>query len=172
MMRMLSAGGMPVLVDGERGADEDNPGGYYELEQVKRTRQDSSWLAQAPGKAVKVIYLLLSDLPAAYHYRVLFMSRRLDEVMASQRLMLARRGIEPDDDQDEQRLAGLLSGHAEQIKVRLMKLPNFKLLDVSYNALLADPRQSAEAVQNFLGVELDLARMTSVVDPALYRQRG
>jgi hypothetical protein len=35
MMQMLSAGGMPVLSDGQRSADANNPRGYYELEPVK-----------------------------------------------------------------------------------------------------------------------------------------
>ena len=32
MMRMLDSGGMPVLIDVVRGADIDNPRGYYEFE--------------------------------------------------------------------------------------------------------------------------------------------
>ena len=35
-MQMLAAGGMPVLIDGERQADADNPRGYYEWERIKR----------------------------------------------------------------------------------------------------------------------------------------
>jgi hypothetical protein len=35
MMRMLDAGGVPILSDGEREADIDNPKGYYELERVE-----------------------------------------------------------------------------------------------------------------------------------------
>ena len=34
-MRMLQAGGMPLVVDGVRAADEDNPVGYFEVERVK-----------------------------------------------------------------------------------------------------------------------------------------
>ena len=43
MMRMLEAGGVPVLVDHVRTADEDNPEGYYEFERVKKIEQDSAW---------------------------------------------------------------------------------------------------------------------------------
>lgn len=32
IMRILKAGGMEVLTDNMRHADEDNPHGYYELE--------------------------------------------------------------------------------------------------------------------------------------------
>jgi len=30
MMQMLQAGGMPLLIDGLRPADADNPNGYWE----------------------------------------------------------------------------------------------------------------------------------------------
>src|SRR5687768_12382196 len=83
MMRALQAGGLPVLADGLRAADEDNPHGYFELEQVKRTVADPSWIAQARGHAVKVIARLLPDLPPGQHYKVLFMRRDLDEVLRS-----------------------------------------------------------------------------------------
>ncbi len=38
-----------------RAADRDNPRGYYEFERVKKTKQDPSWLADARGKAVKMV---------------------------------------------------------------------------------------------------------------------
>src|SRR5690242_7444054 len=88
MMRMLEHGGIPVLTDRVRTADDDNPNGYYEFEAVKQTRKDPSWLAGREGKAVKMVYRLLYDLPADRNYRVLFMRRKLEEVLASQRTML------------------------------------------------------------------------------------
>ena len=92
MMRMLESGGIPVLIDGVRDADEDNPQGYYEYEPVKKTKEDTTWLQQASGKAVKMVYQLLYDLPPHYQYRVVFMRRRMSEVLASQKIMLNRRG--------------------------------------------------------------------------------
>ena len=50
MMRMLESGGMEVVADHERVADEDNPRGYYEFEPVKKTKEDPSWLEEAGGK--------------------------------------------------------------------------------------------------------------------------
>ena len=36
MMNMLRAGGVPIVADGLRTADDDNPKGYFELERVKQ----------------------------------------------------------------------------------------------------------------------------------------
>ena len=96
-MKMLEAGGMPILADGIRTADISNPKGYYEYEPVKELDKggDVAWLAEARGKAVKIISFLLTWLPETYDYRVIFMQRDLREVLASQNAMLAHRGEAP-----------------------------------------------------------------------------
>jgi hypothetical protein len=78
MMQMLVAGGMTPLTDGERAADLDNPRGYLEWERIKTLAKDPECIAEAEGKAVKVISQLLLLLPAGHEYRVLFMQRPLD----------------------------------------------------------------------------------------------
>ena len=170
MMQMLEAGGLPPLTDGERTADDDNPRGYYEYEAVKSTRQDPSWLAAAPGHVVKMVHVLLQDLPPQYAYRVVFMTRALAEVVRSQRVMLERAGRAPKLP-DEQLRAVYASQYAK-MQQWLSKQPNFDVLWVDYNALIADPAPAVAAVGAFLGGELDEAAMRAVIDPDLYRQRG
>src|SRR5437763_895686 len=94
MMQMLQAGGLLPLTDGLRPADESNPRGYFEYEPVKRLRTDRSWLPQARGHAVKVIHLLLRELPldGSLAYRIVFMRRPIEEVLASQHALLQRAG--------------------------------------------------------------------------------
>jgi hypothetical protein len=77
MMQMLAAGGMPVLTDGERRADIDNPRGYYEWERIKRLPQEPECIDEAEGKAVKVVSQLLFALPAKRNYQILFVERLL-----------------------------------------------------------------------------------------------
>ena len=93
-MKMLAAGGMPILTDGVRTADESNPKGYYELEAVKELHKqaDMRWLFDARGKAVKIVSFLLTWLPETHDYKVIFMQRDLREVMASETTMLQKRG--------------------------------------------------------------------------------
>src|SRR5213593_4363024 len=103
-MKMLEAGGMPILADGIRTPDISNPKGYYEFEPVKGLDKggDVAWLAEARGKAVKIISFLLTWLPEHYDYRVIFMQRDLREVLASQNAMLAHRGEPSGSAADEQ----------------------------------------------------------------------
>ncbi|MGI9427331.1 MAG: hypothetical protein ACR2NM_01650, partial [Bythopirellula sp.] len=93
MMQMLVAGGISPLTDGNREADASNPKGYYEYDKATQLRSDSAWLGEAKGKVVKIVAQLLTELPAEIdgkpaYYRVVFMDRDLDEVLASQHTML------------------------------------------------------------------------------------
>jgi hypothetical protein len=170
MMEMLEAGGMPVLTDSIRTADEDNPKGYYEFEQVKQIEQDQTWLPEARGKVVKMIAALLKHLPAEYHYRIVFMHRDIEEVLASQRQMLIRRG-EPTDTIGDGKMAELFGRHTTQVQSWLAGQPNIDVLYVHYSDVMAHPVHEAERINRFLGDSLDVEKMAAAVDPSLYRQR-
>ncbi|MCB0065253.1 MAG: sulfotransferase [Caldilineaceae bacterium] len=172
MMRMLEAGGIPPVTDHERSADEDNPGGYYEFERVKQMEKgDIAWLADAAGKAVKVISLLLRSLPDGYHYNVIFMERDLGEVLASQRKMLENRAEAADAVNDEQ-MQALFTKHLTDIRQWLAAQPNFAVLYVNYSDLLTNPEPQVEKLVAFFEGTLDGAAMIEVIDPTLYRNRG
>ncbi len=172
MMKMLEAGGLPILTDNLRTPDEDNPKGYYEFERVKKLNKgDTAWLPEADGKAVKVISALLKHLPQGYDYRVIFMHRNLKEVLASQRKMLAHRGEDPDKT-DEEEMMTLFSKHIRHVLEWVRRQPNFSLLEVRYNAVLRDPEAHARQVNAFLGGFLDERAMAEVIDPSLYRNRA
>ena len=106
MMRMLEAGGMAVMTDHIRKADDDNPKGYYEYERVKSIKTDTTWLNEAEGKAVKMISALLTHLPPSHSYQVIFMRRKMEEVLASQQEMLRRRGKTTDPSGDGRMTCG------------------------------------------------------------------
>ena len=170
MMRMLEAGGVPALIDNIRTADEDNPRGYYEFEPVKKTKEDPSWLNTAGGKVVKMVYRLLYDLPASHTYWIIFMRRNLDEVIASQDVMLARRG-RGGSDMTKEKLVALFDKQLGDFDEWVRKQPNFKMLYVSYNETMQDPRPTVRALNEFLGGKLNTAAMEKVIEPQLYRQR-
>lgn len=170
MMRMLEAGGIPALIDNIRVADEDNPRGYYEFEPVKQTKNDSSWLNGSEGMVVKMVYRLLYDLPADREYRVVFTQRKLEEVVASQNVMLERQG-KPGGDLAQDKLLSLFKAELDRSYGWMDEQPNFRVLYVNYNDTLTDPTPTVHALNEFLGGDLDTAAMLKVVEPQLYRQR-
>jgi len=172
MMQMLHAGGIEPLTDGVRSADESNPKGYYELERVKdfEKERDKSWLRDARGRAVKIIAFLMHHLPETYNYKVVFMNRKLNEVLASQTRMLDSLGEETDT--ADPRMRQLYINHLARTKSLVAHRSCFEVHHVQYHDVVADGRTHAEAVNRFLGGGLNVDAMASVVNPELYRNRG
>jgi hypothetical protein len=170
MMQMLTAGGVPILSDGERRADVDNPRGYLEWERIKQLPKKPGCIAEAEGKAVKVISQLLLALPSGHEYRVIFMQRPLPEVMASQDEMLRRRGTF-DPGEDNTVVARAFQDHLSDVYAWLNSKPYVKVSRVQYHDVLREPKEVAEAVAKFLALPLDIEAMTRQVDATLYRQR-
>ncbi len=171
MMKMLDVGGIAPLIDNIRTADEDNPGGYYEFEPVKKTREDSSWVAQAVGRVVKLVHLIILDLPTTYQYRVIFMRRHLDEVVKSQNVMLERKGKNTADLPPE-RLKSIYLAQIQKVQQYMQDhAACIRFIEVEYNAVMKNPQPEAERLSAFLD-GLDVERMTGVVSPELYRNRA
>jgi len=172
LMKMLEAGGLPVLTDGLRAADEDNPKGYYEVERIKGLAHDAdkSWLAEARGKVIKVISYLLKSLPPHFNYRVVFIRREMEEILASQRKMLARRG--ETEDTPPERMRALFEDDLWRAGYQLKRRPEFETIELHYSAVLARPLEEARRLAEFLGGGLDVEAMAAAVDPQLYRNRA
>ncbi len=171
MMRILSSGGMELLVDGIRTADDDNPKGYYEYERVKQLKKDKEWVKDAVGKGVKVISALLPELPPEYQYKVIFMRRRMEEILASQKKMLLRRG-EPTDTVPDEVMAKEFEKHLAKITKWLDEQPNMEVLYVTYHEAVADPEANIKRVNAFLGNSLDEGKMMAAIDKNLYRNKA
>lgn len=171
MMRMLAEGGLPIITDELRRADDDNPRGYFELEVVRQLKDGNfAWLKEANGKVVKVISSLLEYLPQEYQYKVIFMERDSKETLASQKKMLDHRGetSRMSDEEMEQQF----HKHLAAIKPWLVRQPNMEVLYVKYNALLAEPGPFCDKIADFLDLPLDQTRMLAVPDKQLYRNRS
>lgn len=169
MMQMLHEGGIEVVTDHVRTADVDNPRGYFEFETAKKIEKDVSWLPGTRGKTFKMVSQLLYHLPSEEKYRIVFMRRDLDEVLASQEKMLKRRSA-PAAPRESMKQAFI--SHLEKLFDWLDQQPNMKVLQVNYNELLTDPEPNAQRVSEFLSGAADADVMISVVDPELYRNRS
>lgn len=170
MMRMLQAGGLQLLTDGERAADEDNPRGYYEYAPVKRLAEDDSWVPEAQRKVVKVVSRLLYELPEDYSYDVVFMQRDIREILASQEVMLARMGTAVAASEQEQ-LRLRFERHLVELEQWLAQRSSFRVLQVAFARVHEDALAAATRVCDFLEEELDAMAMAETVDEKLYRQR-
>lgn len=171
-MKMLEAGGLDVVSDGIREADEDNPKGYYEDERVKDLHRmdDTGWLKDARGRAIKIISFLLKDLPKNNNYKIVFMRRHLDEVLASQAKMLDRRGEANETEDDKMR--ALYENHLWRVGYLIKHNSHLETLELDYAEALENPRRAAEQMRELIGLGLDVDRMTGVVDERLYRNRA
>jgi hypothetical protein len=167
---MLAAGGIGIVSDNQRKADEDNPRGYYEEERVKRMKHDAAWLDECRGKVVKVISMLLFDLPPGRDYKIIFMRRAMDEILASQKVMLQRRG-ENEDNIPDQEMALKFAKHMRQVEEWLGKQDNMAVLYVNYNDIINDTKNGVECINKFLGNQLNEKAMVKTVEHSLYRQR-
>lgn len=170
MMQMLEAGGLPVLSDGERKADADNPKGYLEWEHIKQLPRDPGLIRRAEGKVVKVISQLILSLPPGPAYRIVFMQRPLAEVLKSQDEMLRRR-IKADSTAAHSVIEEAFRHHLVEVDKWLAAQPNMQVLHVHYHRVLREPRAVGEEVAAFLQMPLDIDAMIRRVDADLYRNR-
>ena len=171
MMKMLEEGGIPILTDAVRGADNDNPNGYYEFELVKKLPDgQNQWLADANHKAVKIISALLEYLPASYRYEIIFMEREPREILASQQKMLANRNEKSEISDAE--MQEQFQKHLAAIKYWLARQPNMDVMYVDYNKMISNPENYCQAITDFIAIPVDVSKMLAVPNERLYRNRA
>lgn len=163
VMSMLQAGGMDLASDDGRPADEHNPRGYFEHSSVLQLAQKSDWLGQCGGQAIKILYRQLEFVPVALAARILVLERDLEEVVASQKLMLPAQ-------QDGWDWLDLF--RREQVRFRSwLASQKWPFLVVTHARLLQEPDLVAMEIRDFLERPLNLPAMVAQVDPGLYRNR-
>ncbi len=168
MMQMLRSAGVELLTDEIRNPDENNPKGYYEFEPVKSLARDSSWMAQADGKAVKVIAQLLKFLPDGFTYKVVFMKRNLNEVLASQQKMLGK-----DSKVFPMAIAETFKKEVARLEGWFATQPNMTVYFADYGKLVADPMSEAAPICTFLNLEAGSAeKMVMAIDASLHRNKA
>ena len=169
MMQMLQAGGMPAYTDSKRRPDEDNIRGYLEHEKATQLARDAGWIAEARGRAVKIVAQLLAYLPVGERYRVILMDRDVREVIRSQEAMLDRMGRDGGA-LSSSRMMNALDIQLAQVERILARRDDIDACIVGYVEALSDPRGVAQRVASFVGGDLDVDAMVGVVDRDLRRQ--
>lgn len=171
MMQMLQAGGLPLMTDGKRGADLDNPEGYWEWEEIKKLGRNPRIIEQAKGKVVKIISALLPSLPVKHRYKIIYMTRPVTEVVESQWAMLGHSGQKPASEKNH--LIEVQRQHSEKILETLKRAKQVEVLEISYPELVADPDAGIRAIAKFLpGAFLPGPAVRAAIKPGLYRNRS
>lgn len=167
MMNMLKAAGLPILTDGQRVADDDNPKGYFEFTPATELRTNQDWIPEARGKVVKIVAQLLPFLPQGEKYQIIFMERPLEEIISSQEKMLNRTSAKTGDPDS------LKTVYAQQIQKILARIETheYPLLRVPFTHCIAQPTEYAHAIQEFLSREIPITEVATRVDASLYRNR-
>lgn len=171
MMQMLAAGGIPIMTDNVREADESNPKGYYEYEKAKQVGSDNSWIPDAKGKVVKIVAQLLPKLPLGQPYRIIFMQRPLSEVISSQYKLLERLGKKGSKLTPE-KLAETYQKQLKQVEQVLNYYQEIEVLPINYIDAIANPQLIAAQVNEFLGEKWNENAMIKVIDPHLQHYRS
>jgi predicted AlkP superfamily phosphohydrolase/phosphomutase/tetratricopeptide (TPR) repeat protein len=171
MMQILRAGGMELMHDEKRPADDDNLEGYWEWEEIKSLRKNPRVIEQAKGKVIKIVSALLPALPPGHRYKIIFMRRPVSEVVESQWKMLANRGALPKSEKSH--LIASQETHVGQILATLRASERVELLEIDYPDLIADPESAISRILAFLGnsISANPETLGAVVRPELYRNR-
>ncbi len=169
VMQLLQAAGCELLCDDQRPADESNPRGYFEYAQALNLSSDPSCLAAAGGKAIKILYPLVLELPRGLPYRILLVERELQEVLTSQAAMLDRLGLQPEQP------AQLGQPWGEDLDAAwdsLASREDCEVLRLEHRALISGRLDEFQRLLDFLGLDVPAEALLAVVRPELYRSRG
>ncbi|ADD08045.1 sulfotransferase domain-containing protein [Candidatus Aciduliprofundum boonei] len=165
MMQILYLGGMKVAFDTKRKPDEHNPKGYFELEGgkiINRLMDGSFPIEKYDDMVIKVTAYGLKFLPKG-EYKVIYMLRNLDEIMASMSKMIGEKLGEED-----KRAFDKLNRYALKL---LEERDDMDYITVRYDKVIENPHREIERVNDFLGGILDVDSAVRAVDPSLYRNR-
>ena len=163
---MLHKGGIKVLTDHDRKADESNPKGYFEYNPVMSIHKDNSWLGEAKNKSVKVVAPLLKFLSPEYRYKVIFMNRDLTEIIKSQQKMVGK-----NTDILPVKLFEAFNKQLDQVEIWKQKEPGVELMYLNYKDVLDNTDEVINKLSSFIGLDLNASEMISCVDKTLYRNK-
>jgi hypothetical protein len=183
-MRMLESCGIPIIQDGFKQPDENNPHGYYETRDVYSIHnQNLSVLDNSDGKAVKILPpTIVRHLPDDRQFKTIFLLRDPLEVSKSFYKYYVHRSTlrgNPITETEEEHLTHFIPDHLRRISIAkewVNTHSNFDVLWVEHNSLMNTPLVETTRICQFLSADFpqytyDAAAMAALVDLNLYTQR-
>ena len=166
MMQLLQAGGADIFADGKREADDNNPKGYLEHEGIKQLAKNRKLIFEANGKVVKVVSPQLKFLVPQFKYKVIFMERKIEEVVASQHKMSGKNKNYPF------KLVDFYKKQLKVVKDSTLNQINIETLFIDYSLAINDSQKVMAELQAFLPeLNLDTNKMKGVIDQTLHRNK-
>jgi hypothetical protein len=165
MMQIMERTSFPILSDGLREKDINNPEGYYELEAVKGIVKDNSFLKEAEGKVVKIVTPLPLFLDKTLNYRVLFMRRDLEEILRSQEKMLGK-----DQSSEREKFKTIYELHLKKT-YNFFDSNKIPFIDVWYKELISKTEVELNKIIDFLELPEKWEDLANAVHPDLYRNK-
>ena len=183
-MRMLESCGIPIIQDGFKQPDENNPHGYYETRDVYLIHnQNLSVLDNSDSKAIKILPpTIVQHLPDDRQFKTIFLLRDPLEVSKSFYKYHVYRSTlreNPIIQTEEEYLTHFLPDHLRRISIAkewVNTHANFDVLWVEHNSLMNIPLIETTRICEFLSTDFpqytyNPAAMAALVDLSLYRER-
>jgi LPS sulfotransferase NodH len=117
--------------------------------------------------------MLLPRMPLKHNYKVIFMTRPIEEVIVSQSAMTKRMHTKAAE-LDSTQLKRGLRAHRNEILSWLKSTPHMEFIEIDYPTLVREPLPQISRLIDFLGTDRlpNSEQMATVVDPLLYRKRA
>ena len=128
--------------------------------------KDNSWMNKAQNKTVKIVATLLNKIDEQYRYKIIFMTRDLNEILKSQQKMIGKT-----EDVFPVKLYNKFQKLLSNIEVWKKKEPGVELIYLDYKDVLDNPESTVKSIERFLGVPLYRSEMINCIDKKLYRTK-
>ena len=169
MMQILDESRFPIVYDKQRKPDKHNPKGYYELFSgriIDKIMKGEIDFSKYEDRAIKVTSYGLGLFPNDRDFKIIYMTRDLNEVLSSQDKMMKQQML---DVSDSETLSILNKINRDACDI-MTKSKNIDYIMVGYNMLLKHPEGELSRVSKFL--DYDVSKGIKVIDKKLYRNRS
>jgi len=173
-MQLLQAGGIELVTDEKRTADEHNAAGYFEHESIKEWQWDASWIEEQRGKAMKVVFPLLRQAPLPAGPKLIVVMRRgVQSVLQSQRRMASAEGAPlqwEEHDRWEQEYVKHERWWGMEPQAEVVELVYEELLDaVARGEVLGELATALKTLSKYCVKSVDISLLKAVVNKDLRR---
>lgn len=155
LMRMLEAGGVETHDDGNKASYE-----CAEAAEAFRSKKEASFIADIPGKAVKILdpkrIALFPAVPTAW---IWIRRNAKQQARSMAKFLKALTGVSI----DVQKFSEDIYKDNESEPARLAKFANARVLTVSFEALLTCPAETSVQIAEFVRLPLNTEAMAACV---------